>query len=85
MAFSTGLVFAQSLKIIDLAELTGAGTTSGSHFHNGSKRDVKVTHATTGLLDHRIDFTPFDTLIQPRCLKGYSTDDAIKAVNKKIS
>lgn len=74
---------AQVIKIADLVELSGPGTTSGTNFRNGVDMAVKEINAAGGILGHKIEVSTSDTQSNPGIAKGLAqkaVDDNVFAV-----
>lgn len=81
MAASFGAVqAADTIKIADIVELSGPGTTSGTMFDNGVKIAVKEINAAGGILGKKIDLTSEDTQTNPGVAKGLTQ----KAVDNEV-
>ncbi|MES2958240.1 MAG: ABC transporter substrate-binding protein [Pseudomonadota bacterium] len=75
--------WAQSIKIANIVELSGAGATSGTNFKNGVELAVKEINAAGGILGRKIETTTADTQSNPGVAKGLATkavDDDVFAV-----
>lgn len=82
-AGTTAAHAADSIKIANIVELSGAGATSGTNFRNGIELAVKEINAAGGILGHRIDSTTLDTQSNPGVAKGLAqkaVDDGVFAV-----
>lgn len=71
---------AQSVPIIGIVELSGAGATAGVNFDNGVKLAVKEINAGGGILGRKIQYTALDSQTQPGVAKGL----AAKAVDQDV-
>jgi branched-chain amino acid transport system substrate-binding protein len=71
---------ADTIKIADIVELSGPGTTSGTMFDNGVKLAVKEINAAGGILGKKIDLTSEDTQTNPGVAKGLTQ----KAVDNEV-
>lgn len=71
---------ADTIKIADIVELSGPGTTSGTFFDNGVKLAVKEINAAGGILGKKIDLTSEDTQTNPGVAKGLTQ----KAVDNDV-
>jgi branched-chain amino acid transport system substrate-binding protein len=60
----------QTVPIIGLVELSGAGATSGSNFDNGVKLAVKEINAAGGILGRKVNYVSMDTQSNPGNAKG---------------
>ena len=67
---ATGLVQAQDIRIANIVELSGPGTTAGTMFKNGVELAIKEINASGGILGRRIAFTTEDTQTNPGVAKG---------------
>lgn len=86
---ATGLVWsglgltsamAQDIKIANIVELSGAGTTSGTMFKNGVEMAIKEINAAGGILGRKISYTTEDTQTNPGVAKGLTQ----KAVDNDV-
>ena len=75
-----GLVQAQDIKIANIVELSGPGTTAGTVFKNGVELDIKKISASGGILGKKISFTTEDTQTNPGVAKGLTQ----KAVDNDV-
>lgn len=74
---------ADTLKIAEVVELTGPGTTSGTNFRDGVNLAVKEINAAGGILGRQISTTVADTQSNPGIAKGLvqkAVDDGVFAV-----
>ncbi len=74
---------AQTIKIANIVELSGAGATSGTNFKNGVELAVKEINAAGGILGRKIATDTADTQSNPGVAKGLATkaiDDDVFAV-----
>ena len=71
---------AETLKIANILELSGAGATSGTNFKNGIELAVKEINASGGILGRMIETTTADTQSNPGVAKGLVT----KAIDDKV-
>jgi branched-chain amino acid transport system substrate-binding protein len=71
---------ADVIKIADIVELSGPGTTSGTFFDNGVKLAVKEINAAGGILGKKIELTSEDTQTNPGVAKGLTQ----KAVDNDV-
>jgi branched-chain amino acid transport system substrate-binding protein len=69
----------QTVKLIDIAELSGAGTTSGTNWKNGIDLAVKEINASGGILGRQISISHYDSQSQPPIAKAMVT----KAVDEE--
>ena len=70
----------QTIKIANIVELSGAGTTSGTNFKNGVELAVKEINAAGGILGKKIETTTSDTQSNPGVAKGLTQ----KAVDQEV-
>ena len=80
---STPVWAAETLKIANIVELSGAGATSGTNFKNGIELAVKEINASGGILGRQIETSTADTQSNPGVAKGLVTkaiDDNVFAV-----
>jgi branched-chain amino acid transport system substrate-binding protein len=83
LAFQPALAQQKVIKIANVIELSGAGTTSGTNFKNGVELAIKEINATGGILGHRIESYTVDTQSNPGVAKGLAqkaVDDGVFAV-----
>jgi branched-chain amino acid transport system substrate-binding protein len=83
LAFQTALAQQKVIKIANVIELSGAGTTSGTNFKNGVELAIKEINATGGILGHRLESYTVDTQSNPGVAKGLAqkaVDDGVFAV-----
>lgn len=71
---------AQDIKIANIVELSGPGTTAGTLFKNGVELAVKEINAAGGILGRKISFTTEDTQTNPGVAKGLTQ----KAVDNDV-
>ena len=74
---------AQTIKIAELVELSGAGATAGTNFKNGVELAVKEINAAGGILGKKIEALASDTQSNPGVAKGLAqkaVDDNVFAV-----
>jgi branched-chain amino acid transport system substrate-binding protein len=60
----------QTVKMTDLVELSGAGTTAGTNWRNGIDLAVKEINAAGGILGRRIEMVTADTQSKPDVAKS---------------
>ena len=77
---STPVWAAETLKIANIVELSGAGATSGTNFKNGIELAVKEINASGGILGRQIETSTADTQSNPGVAKGL----VIKAIDDKV-
>ncbi len=74
---------AETIKIAELVELSGAGATAGTNFKNGVELAVKEINANGGILGKKIETLMSDTQSNPGVAKGLAqkaVDDNVFAV-----
>ncbi len=74
---------ADTVKIAEVVELTGPGTTAGTNFKNGADLAIKEINAAGGIMGRQIEVTSADTQTNPGIAKGLSQkaiDDDVFAV-----
>ena len=71
---------AQDIKIANIVELSGAGTTSGTMFKNGVEMAIKEINSSGGVLGRKISYTTEDTQSNPGVAKGLTQ----KAVDNEV-
>ncbi|NDY93042.1 ABC transporter substrate-binding protein [Ideonella livida] len=77
------LAHAQSVKIANIVELSGAGATAGTNFKNGVELALREINAAGGILGKKIEFSSLDTQSNPGVAKGLTqkaVDDGVFAV-----
>ncbi len=75
-----GLANAQDIKIANIVELSGPGTTAGTLFKNGVELAIKEINAAGGILGKKISYTTEDTQTNPGVAKGLTQ----KAVDNDV-
>ncbi|MBL8383430.1 MAG: ABC transporter substrate-binding protein [Burkholderiales bacterium] len=70
----------QTIKIANIVELSGPGTTSGTNFKNGVELAVREINAAGGILGRRIETSTVDTQSNPGVAKGLTQ----KAVDQDV-
>ncbi len=65
-----GFAQAQEIKIANIVELSGPGTTAGTLFKNGVEMAIKEINASGGILGRKISYTTEDTQTNPGVAKG---------------
>ncbi len=70
---------ADTIKLRDVAELSGGGATVGTNFKNGADLAVEEINAKGGILGHKIDLTHADTQSVP----GIARAQVQKALDEK--
>ena len=73
----------QTLKIANIVELSGPGTTAGTLFKNGVELAIKEINENGGILGRKIEFTTVDTQTNPGIAKGLTqkaVDDGVFAI-----
>jgi branched-chain amino acid transport system substrate-binding protein len=68
------------IKIANIVELSGAGTTAGTNFKNGVELAVKEINASGGILGQKIVTTTNDTQSNPGVAKGLTQ----KAIDQDV-
>jgi branched-chain amino acid transport system substrate-binding protein len=68
------------IKIANIVELSGPGTTAGTMFKNGIDMAVKEINAQGGILGQKIELTNMDTQTNPGVAKGLT----VKAIDDKV-
>ncbi|MDH5340881.1 MAG: ABC transporter substrate-binding protein, partial [Rubrivivax sp.] len=71
---------ADTIKIANIVELSGPGTTSGTMFKNGAELAIKEINAAGGILGRKIEYTTEDTQTNPGVAKGLTQ----KAVDNEV-
>jgi branched-chain amino acid transport system substrate-binding protein len=81
LAVTAALAQAQdSIKIANIVEMSGPGTTAGTLFKNGVELAIKEINATGGILGKKITYTSEDTQTNPGVAKGLTQ----KAVDNDV-
>ena len=70
----------QTIKIANIVELSGPGTTSGTNFKDGMLLAVKEINAAGGILGKKIETTTNDTQSNPGIAKGLTQ----KAIDQDV-
>ena len=70
----------QTIKIANIVELSGPGTTSGTNFRDGVLLAIKEINAAGGILGKKIEFTTSDTQSNPGVAKGLTQ----KAIDQDV-
>jgi branched-chain amino acid transport system substrate-binding protein len=66
LALSLGSAIAQeTVKVVGVVELSGAGATAGTNYKNGAQLAVDEINAAGGILGKKIDFVVYDTQTNP--------------------
>lgn len=80
----TGLAQAQqTIKIVNIVELSGPGTTAGTFFKNGVELAAKEINDAGGILGKKIELSSVDTQSNPGVAKGLTqkaVDDDVFAI-----
>lgn len=71
---------ADPIKIANIVELSGPGTTAGTVFKNGVELAIKEINASGGILGQKIEYTTEDTQTNPGIAKGLTQ----KAVDNDV-
>jgi len=80
LAAVASLSQAQDIKIANIVELSGPGTTAGTLFKNGVEMAIKEINASGGILGKKISYTTEDTQTNPGVAKGLTQ----KAVDNDV-
>ena len=78
--FALPVAAQQTIKIANIVELSGAGTTSGTNFKDGVLLAVKEINASGGILGKQIETTTNDTQSNPGVAKGLTQ----KAIDQDV-
>jgi len=62
----TASAYADSVKLADVAELSGAGAAAGAVWHDGVKLAVEEINADGGILGKQIDLVAYDSQTDPQ-------------------
>ncbi len=76
----TPAVAQQTIKIANIVELSGPGTTSGTNFKDGVMLAIKEINAAGGILGKQIESTTNDTQSNPGVAKGLTQ----KAIDQEV-
>ena len=77
---AAGFAQAQDIKIANIVELSGPGTTAGTVFKNGVELAIKEINAAGGIMGKKIAYTTEDTQTNPGVAKGLTQ----KAVDNDV-
>ena len=81
LALAAPLVAAQqSVKVANVVELSGTGTTAGTNFKNGVELAVKEINAAGGILGRKVMLENADTQSNPAIAKALTT----KAIDNEV-
>ena len=81
LALAAPLVAAQqSVKVANVVELSGTGTTAGTNFKNGVELAVKEINAAGGILGRKVVLENADTQSNPAIAKALTT----KAIDNEV-
>lgn len=72
LGFAAGATAADTVKLAEIVELTGPGTTAGTNFKNGADLAIKEINAAGGILGRQIEVSSSDTQTNPGIAKGLS-------------
>jgi branched-chain amino acid transport system substrate-binding protein len=78
--FAAPALAQQSIRIANIVELSGPGTTSGTNFKDGVLLAVKEINAAGGILGKKIEVTTNDTQSNPGVAKGLTQ----KAIDQEV-
>jgi branched-chain amino acid transport system substrate-binding protein len=78
IAVVTATASAQSVPVVGLVELSGAGATAGTNFNNGVRLAVKEINAQGGFAGLSIEYSSSDTQTNPGTAKAL----AVKAIDQ---
>ncbi|KAF1020120.1 MAG: Leucine-specific-binding protein [Paracidovorax wautersii] len=73
----------QTVKVVNIVELSGPGATAGTNFKNGAELAIKEINAAGGILGRQIASTTSDTQSNPGMAKGLTqkaVDDDVFAI-----
>ncbi|MDN5843150.1 MAG: ABC transporter substrate-binding protein [Alcaligenaceae bacterium] len=70
LGFAAGATAAETLKLAEVVELTGPGTSAGTNFKNGTDLAIKEINAAGGILGRQIEVSSSDTQTNPGIAKG---------------
>jgi branched-chain amino acid transport system substrate-binding protein len=80
----TSFAFAeQTIKVANIVELSGPGTTAGTGFKNGVELAIKEINANGGIMGKKIESSTVDTQSNPGIAKGLTqkaVDDGVVAI-----
>lgn len=82
-ASAAGSYAQQTVKVVNIVELSGPGATAGTNFKNGVELAIKEINAAGGILGRQISYTTSDTQSNPGVAKGLTqkaVDDDVFAI-----
>ncbi|CAN7368165.1 MULTISPECIES: ABC transporter substrate-binding protein [unclassified Variovorax] len=79
-AGASGTFAQNTIKIVNIVELSGGGATAGTNFKNGVELAVKEINASGGILGKKIESSTSDTQSNPGVAKGLTQ----KAVDNEV-
>ena len=79
-ASATGAWAQNTIKIVNIVELSGGGATAGTNFKNGVELAVKEINASGGIIGKKIESSTSDTQSNPGIAKGLTQ----KAVDNEV-
>ncbi|CAN7368682.1 ABC transporter substrate-binding protein [Variovorax sp. LjRoot290] len=79
-AGASGAFAQNTIKIVNIVELSGGGATAGTNFKNGVELAVKEINASGGILGKKIESSTSDTQSNPGVAKGLTQ----KAVDNEV-
>lgn len=80
LAFAAPGFAQQTVKIANVVELSGTGTTAGTNFKNGVELAVKEINAAGGILGRKVELENMDTQSNPAIAKALTT----KAIDNEV-
>jgi branched-chain amino acid transport system substrate-binding protein len=75
--------FAQPIKVAQIVELSGGGTTAGTGYRNGVKLAFAEINAAGGIMGRQVSISEMDTQSQPAIAKAMTVkaiDDGVTAI-----
>ena len=69
------------IKVAQVVELSGAGTSAGSQYRNGTKLAFNEINAAGGIMGKKIEVIEMDTQTQPAIAKAMT----VKAIDEKVT
>ena len=79
-ATATGAWAQNTIRIVNIVELSGGGATAGTNFKNGVELAVKEINASGGIIGKKIESSTSDTQSNPGIAKGLTQ----KAVDNEV-
>ncbi len=80
-ALAANASLAQAIKVAQVLELSGGGTTAGTMYRNGVKLAMNEINAAGGIMGRKVEVSEMDTQSQPAVAKAMT----IKAIDDGVS